>query len=115
MHSESQLQFRLPHAKRDKLSVKDLVQLYEIHRSDAFEWLQQRATDSIEAVVTDPPYGLVEYTEKELAKRENGKGGIWRLPRLSTEANECLYRVSQCLPNLIRSLSGGFCTGWHVY
>ncbi len=80
MHSESQLQFRLPHAKRDKLSVKELVQLYEIHRSDAFEWLQQRATDSIEAVVTDPPYGLVEYTEKELAKRENGKGGIWRLP-----------------------------------
>lgn len=36
--------------------------------------------DSIEAVVTDPPYGLVEYSEKELAKLKNGKGGIWRLP-----------------------------------
>jgi site-specific DNA-methyltransferase (adenine-specific) len=36
--------------------------------------------DSIEAVVTDPPYGLVEYTDKELTKLQNGKGGIWRLP-----------------------------------
>jgi site-specific DNA-methyltransferase (adenine-specific) len=36
--------------------------------------------NSIQAVVTDPPYGLVEYSEKELAKLKNGKGGIWRLP-----------------------------------
>jgi len=35
---------------------------------------------SIEAVVTDPPYGLVEYSEKELSKLRTGKGGIWRLP-----------------------------------
>jgi site-specific DNA-methyltransferase (adenine-specific) len=36
--------------------------------------------NSIEAVVTDPPYGLVEYSDKELTKLKNGKGGIWRLP-----------------------------------
>jgi DNA modification methylase len=54
--------------------------LYEIHNIDAFDWLKARPMDSIHAVVTDPPYGLVEYTEKELAKRDNGKGGIWRLP-----------------------------------
>jgi site-specific DNA-methyltransferase (adenine-specific) len=35
---------------------------------------------SIEAVVTDPPYGLVEYSNDQLAKRKNGKG-IWRLPQ----------------------------------
>jgi len=31
-------------------------------------------------VVTDPPYGLVEYTEKEQAKLRNGRGGVWRIP-----------------------------------
>lgn len=35
---------------------------------------------SIEAVVTDPPYGVVEYTEEQLRKRKTGKGGIWRIP-----------------------------------
>lgn len=54
--------------------------LYEIHHADAFEWLKTAPMNSIEAVVTDPPYGLVEYSDKELTKLKNGKGGIWRLP-----------------------------------
>jgi len=53
---------------------------YEIFHIDAFEWLKTAPMNSIEAVVTDPPYGLVEYSDKELAKLKNGKGGIWRLP-----------------------------------
>src|SRR5437870_12093270 len=36
--------------------------------------------NSIQAVVTDPPYGLVEYSDKELTKLKNGKGGVWSLP-----------------------------------
>jgi len=31
-------------------------------------------------VVTDPPYGLLEYTPQQLAKRDNGQGGVWRIP-----------------------------------
>jgi site-specific DNA-methyltransferase (adenine-specific) len=54
--------------------------LYEIHQVDAFDWLANAAVNSLEAVVTDPPYGLVEYSDKELTKLKNGKGGIWRLP-----------------------------------
>ena len=54
--------------------------LYNIYNTDAFEWLKDAPMDSIEAVVTDPPYGLVEYSEKELNKLKKGKGGIWRLP-----------------------------------
>src|SRR5437667_12658087 len=54
--------------------------LYELQHVDAFEWLASARMNSIEAVVTDPPYGLVEYTDKELAKLKNGKGGVWRLP-----------------------------------
>jgi len=53
---------------------------YKIFRTDAFDWLQAAPMNSIHAVVTDPPYGLVEYTEKELNKLKDGKGGIWRIP-----------------------------------
>lgn len=52
---------------------------YEIYNADSLEWLKGRRPRSVHAVVTDPPYGLVEYTPAELKKRENGKG-IWRLP-----------------------------------
>jgi len=47
---------------------------------DCFDWLSQRESASIHAVVTDPPYGLVEYTEKEQIKLRNGRGGVWRIP-----------------------------------
>jgi DNA modification methylase len=47
---------------------------------DTFEWLAACAPSSVHAVVTDPPYGLVEYTEKEQSKLRNGRGGVWRIP-----------------------------------
>src|SRR5436309_11673668 len=80
MSSQSTLQIHLPLAKRGKAVLKPTAPRYEIYHTDAFEWLNKRPVNSIQAVVTDPAYGLVEYTEKELNKRENGKGGIWRLP-----------------------------------
>ncbi len=48
--------------------------------ADSFNWLDTREDNSIHAVVTDPPYGLQEYTAKEQAKLRNGRGGVWRLP-----------------------------------
>jgi len=63
------------------ISVAKTAQpLYQIHNVDAFEWLAKAPMNSIEAVVTDPPYGLVEYSDKELTKLKRGKGGIWRIP-----------------------------------
>jgi DNA modification methylase len=47
---------------------------------DCFQWLATAQTNSIEAVVTDPPYGLVEYSEQEQDKLRKGKGGVWRIP-----------------------------------
>ena len=41
---------------------------------------QTRAENSITAIVTDPPYGVREYTESEIKKQREGKGGIWRIP-----------------------------------
>jgi hypothetical protein len=47
----------------------------QLFQCNCFEWLAEREPSSIHAVVTDPPYGLVEYTEKEQVKLRNGKGG----------------------------------------
>lgn len=52
----------------------------QIIPADCFDWLNQRESCSIHAVVTDPPYGLVEYTERQQSKLRNGRGGVWRIP-----------------------------------
>jgi len=53
---------------------------YKIFHVDAFKWLENAKPHSIHAVVTDPPYGLIEYTPRELEKMRNGRGGVWRIP-----------------------------------
>lgn len=53
---------------------------YELVESDCFAWLDQREADTVQAIVTDPPYGLVEYSAKEKAKLRRGRGGVWRIP-----------------------------------
>jgi site-specific DNA-methyltransferase (adenine-specific) len=47
---------------------------------DCLTWLPTRADRSIHAVVTDPPYGFVEYSTKQKAKLRSGRGGVWRIP-----------------------------------
>lgn len=47
---------------------------------DCSKWLDRQAPNTIHAVVTDPPYGLVEYSDAEQSKLRQGKGGIWRIP-----------------------------------
>ena len=36
--------------------------------TDCFEWMQVREENSITAIVTDPPYGVKEYTAEEIEK-----------------------------------------------
>jgi site-specific DNA-methyltransferase (adenine-specific) len=55
--------------------------LARIIHADAVEWLRACEPRSFHAIVTDPPYGLVEYSEKEQTKLRNGNGGgVWRIP-----------------------------------
>lgn len=49
-------------------------------QADCFEWLAKQQPNSYHAVVTDPPYGLVEYTQEQQEKLRNGRGGVWRIP-----------------------------------
>jgi site-specific DNA-methyltransferase (adenine-specific) len=49
-------------------------------QDDCLDWLERQQANSIHAVVTDPPYGLVEYSETEQRKLRAGRGGVWRIP-----------------------------------
>jgi len=48
--------------------------------ADCFHWLEARNSQSVHAIVADPPYGLVEYSDHEQAKLRARKGGVWRIP-----------------------------------
>ncbi len=51
-----------------------------LYCDDCFDWLEKQADGSFHAVLTDPPYGLHEYTAEQQTKLRNGKGGVWRIP-----------------------------------
>ncbi len=100
---------------------------YEIIHADAFEWLAQAKPSSIHAVVTDPPYGLIEYTPRQLEKMKNGRGGVWRIPpsfdgcrrqplprfTVLTEANRAELRIF--FTRLAESLWPILVPGAHVF
>ena len=75
--------YKLKSATADIASKPDVT--YQIDRAklvhaSCFDWLRSCEPHSIHGIVTDPPYGLVEYTETEQAKLRNGRGGVWRIP-----------------------------------
>ncbi len=51
-----------------------------LFQEDCLSWLERQQANSVHAVVTDPPYGLIEYSESEQRKLRAGKGGVWRIP-----------------------------------
>jgi len=74
------------------MKIEHLVQAYtlnyEFHpfaksvviHADCFAWMTEVPSNSIHAIVTDPPYGVKEYDPDQLEKRSNGNGGVWRIP-----------------------------------
>ncbi len=54
---------------------------YQIFHADCFDWLRDQPGNSIHGVLTDPPYGLIEFSRHELNKLRGGnQGGVWRIP-----------------------------------
>lgn len=51
----------------------------KLFTADCMSWLGQQPANSIHAVITDPPYGVREYTPEEQRKLRAGRGGIWRI------------------------------------
>jgi DNA modification methylase len=75
-HTAPQLEFQEIDDSREIFYFEKAQLIHD----DCLRWLNDRAHDSIEAVVTDPPYGLLEYSEIQQLKLRNGKGGVWRIP-----------------------------------
>jgi len=53
---------------------------YTLYLADCLVWMSSQPEASVHAIVTDPPYGLKEYTDQEKAKLRRGRGGVWRIP-----------------------------------
>lgn len=51
-----------------------------LYLGDCVSWLRDAMPNSVSAVVTDPPYGLVEYAPEQQRKLRAGRGGVWRIP-----------------------------------
>ncbi len=51
-----------------------------LYRDDCLEWLAARERQSVHAIVTDPPYGLIEYSPEQQVKLRARQGGVWRIP-----------------------------------
>lgn len=49
-------------------------------QGDALAVMESLPESSIHAIVTDPPYGLIEYEADNHAKLRSGRGGVWRIP-----------------------------------
>ena len=76
---------------------------------DCFDWLRLQAGNSVHAVVTDPPYGLVEYAVDQQEKLRAGRGGVWRIPpAFDGNKRSPLPRFTVLTPNEIDELARFF-------
>ena len=83
-----------------------------LHRGDCFEWLRRQSECSIHAVVTDPPYGLLEYSAEQQRKLRDGRGGVWRIPPSFDGVERApLPRFTVLTPADLTALDEFFC-GW---
>ena len=99
------------HPAKDRFRTAVFGRARVVH-ADCMEWLKQQERASVHAVVTDPPYGLVEYSSKEQEKLRNGTGGVWRLPPSFDGAERSpVPRFTVLSPSDLRAL-GEFFLRW---
>jgi DNA modification methylase len=53
---------------------------YSLYRADCLDWMDRQSENRVHAIVTDPPYGLKEFTAGEKEKLRKRRGGVWRIP-----------------------------------
>ncbi len=84
--------------------------MYQIERTDCFEWLRSCPVRSVHAVCTDPPYGVLEFSKEELAKLRAGRGGVWRIPpRIGGSNRDPLPRFTVLTDEQKQRLRDYFC------
>src|SRR5438874_10360160 len=77
---------------------------------DTINWLSDLPPNSIHAIVTDPPYGLIEYDDKDHKKLRAGRGGVWRnTPSFDRAKRKTVPSFTVLLPTEITGLHAFFC------
>ena len=96
-------------------------------KADALAWLHGLPPRSIHAVVTDPPYGLIEYAARDHRKLRAGRGGVWRippqfdgvrrrpLPRFTVLSPAELEQLSEFFSQLGAALQRALVPGGHIF
>ena len=96
-------------------------------KADALQWLRELPSCSIHAVVTDPPYGLIEYAPRDHRKLRAGRGGVWRippafdgarrqpLPRFTVLTRTELARLTEFFAELGSALHRVLVPGGHIF
>ena len=80
-----------------------------LFHADCFDWLERQHDNSIHAVVTDPPYGLHEYSPEQQAKLRKGRGGVWRIPpSFDGHVRSPLPRFTTLTPEQLESVRSFF-------
>jgi len=83
-----------------------------LFQADCIAWLDAQPANSIHAVVTDPPYGLIEYSATQQSKLRSGRGGVWRIPPSFDGAKRApLPRFTVLTPSDLAELERFF-TAW---
>jgi site-specific DNA-methyltransferase (adenine-specific) len=70
----------LPPPKSEALPEPFVHGRARLYHGDCFELLRLLPDNSVHAVVTDPPYGLREYSPEQQRKLRSRAGGVWRIP-----------------------------------
>jgi DNA modification methylase len=95
--------------------------------ADAIQWLAELPDQSLHAVVTDPPYGIVEYDETNHRKLRAGRGGVWRippsfdgakrnpLPRFTVLSQQEIAALTEFFSTLAQGLMRTLAPGGHVF
>jgi len=83
-----------------------------LYQAECLDWLRRQVPNSFHAVVTDPPYGLIEYSAEQQEKLRAGSGGVWRIPPSFDGATRSpLPRFTVLTAQAVAAL-GDFFYGW---
>ena len=97
-----------------------------LYLTDCRDWLAAQPPHTVHGVVTDPPFGLVEYSEEQQRKMREGRGGVWRnppevggsrrapLPRFTTLSRQDRDKLRRFFTNWGRLLYPVLVPGAHV-
>ena len=125
--TRSNLSLPLPPPPEDPLRPPFRVGRATLFHAEALRWLDEQPARSLHAVVTDPPYGLHEYSPTQQRKLRERRGGVWRLPpsfdghrrsplpRFTTLTTEQLAELERFFHEWGRKLRPRLVPGAHVF